>query len=198
MGQGARKLAEDADASEMRELLALLLGIDLRPLPARDIPVRQDCAALRSTERDDGELEPARGGRAWAVILHTKAWFRSVQDRYDPRRGPRHLGIIADPSAGIEVVGSDRRPSEFFFGALAGEARPGIVDGDDDAEAINDGDVLAKRSQHGAPKNFQAAQIFRDPASFGDVYASAKNADGLARGMGHELSAGEKPSRAAV
>jgi hypothetical protein len=63
MGQGACKLAENADAREMRQLLALLLGIDLGPLPAGDVPVRQDRAPFRPTKRDDGELEPAQGVR---------------------------------------------------------------------------------------------------------------------------------------
>src|SRR6185312_150271 len=108
MSQGARKLAKDADAREMRQLLPLPLGVDLRPLPAVDIPMREDRAPFRMTEREDGELEPARGGRDRTVILHAKAWFRSVQHRRDPCNGPSHFGIIAGPSAGVEVVGSNR------------------------------------------------------------------------------------------
>jgi hypothetical protein len=143
VGDRPGQLAEDADARQVGEFLALLVRIGFGLFAPRDVAVRHDGPALGTPEGNDRHLEPLRAGGAPVAVFHAEFRLRSAQDRGDSAGGPGGVAIPAGQPACAEIVRTDRSPRECSAGIVLTEAPPGLVGGDDDAAAIDDGDVLA-------------------------------------------------------
>ena len=171
------------------QLLALRLHGELGTVKFGDVGVRDHHAAGVPAEGGDAEAEPALFGGRVAGVLQIEAGQPSSEHSQDAGKrgfglgsGRRARGFLADR----QVARSHARAGCRLPGlgsVLFGKALPRFVDGDDDAVAVQHGDLGTECVQDRRQQTLRLVQPGLGALALGDVQVSAEHPPGPTVGV---------------
>src|SRR4029453_14673606 len=120
--------------------------------PPLDVDYRDPRPAVRAPERLDRHLEPALDRLDATRVLEPRVLLLASEDGRDGLERPRRVAVPGrrGPGAGVGEVDAHGRAAHRIDAVFLGEARPRVVDGDDDAVAVDRRDLAVQRAEDGA------------------------------------------------